>query len=51
MGLPVPMMHRRQFSHINGDDYTANELLYDIHNMSMVIIMPDEGILLISKIR
>jgi serpin B len=38
------MMHQTdKFSYINGDDYTAIELLYDIHNMSMVIIMPDEG--------
>ncbi|NLL89776.1 MAG: serpin family protein [Dehalococcoidales bacterium] len=42
--VSVPMMHQTdKFSYINGDDYTAIELLYDIHNMSMVIIMPDEG--------
>jgi serpin B len=38
------MMHQSdRFSYVDGDDYTAIEMLYDIYNMSMVIIMPDEG--------
>jgi serpin B len=42
--VTVPMMHQTdRFSYVNGDDYTAIELLYDIYDMSMVIIMPDEG--------
>jgi serpin B len=42
--VTVPMMHQTdRFSYVNGDSYTAVELLYDIYNMSMVIIMPDEG--------
>ena len=42
--VSVPMMHQTdRFSYVDADDYTAIELLYDIFNMSMVIIMPDEG--------
>ncbi len=42
--VTVPMMHQTdRFSYVNGNNYTAIELLYDIYNMSMVIIMPDEG--------
>jgi serine protease inhibitor len=44
------MMHQTdRFSYADADDYTAIELLYDIYDMSMVIIMPDEGTLTISK--
>ncbi len=42
--VTVPMMHQTErFNYVDGDDYTAIELLYDIYEMSMVIIMPDEG--------
>jgi serpin B len=42
--VTVPMMHQSdRFSYLDGDDYTAIEMLYDIYEMSMVIIMPDEG--------
>jgi serpin B len=42
--VTVPMMHQSdRFNYVDGDDYTAIEMLYDIYNMSMVIIMPDEG--------
>jgi serpin B len=42
--VTVPMMHQTdRFSYVDGDDYTAIELLYDIYDMSMVIIIPDEG--------
>jgi serpin B len=42
--VSVPMMHQTdRFSYIDGDNYTAIELLYDIFDMSMVIIMPDAG--------
>jgi len=42
--VTVPMMHQSErFSYVDGDGYTAVELLYDIYEMSMVIIMPDEG--------
>jgi serpin B len=42
--VSVPMMHQTdRFSYVDADDYTAIELLYDIYDMSMVIIMPDEG--------
>lgn len=42
--VTVPMMHQSErFNYKEGDDYTAIELLYDIYEMSMLIIMPDEG--------
>ncbi|MDD4923601.1 MAG: serpin family protein [Dehalococcoidales bacterium] len=42
--VTVPMMHQTdRFSYVNEDNYTVIELLYDIYDMSMVIIMPDEG--------
>jgi serpin B len=42
--VTVPMMHQSdRFNYVDGDDYTAIEMLYDIYEMSMLIIMPDEG--------
>ena len=42
--VTVPMMHQKDhFGYTEGSGYQAVELKYDTWNMSMVIILPDEG--------
>ncbi|MFO7743576.1 MAG: serpin family protein [Anaerolineae bacterium] len=42
--ISVPMMHQEEsFGHAEGEDYQAVELPYDGHELSMVIVMPEEG--------
>ena len=42
--VTVPMMHQKDhFGYTEGNGYQAVELKYDTWNMSMVIILPDEG--------
>jgi serpin B len=42
--VTVPMMHQKDhFGYTQGNGYQAVELKYDTYNMSMVIILPDEG--------
>jgi serpin B len=42
--VTVPMMHQKDhFGYTEGSGYQAIELKYDTWNMSMVIILPDEG--------
>jgi serpin B len=42
--VTVPMMHQtKKLGYAQGSGYRAVELKYDTYNMSMVIILPDEG--------
>ena len=42
--VTVPMMHQTEsFSYTGGDGYKALELLYDGSELSMVVLLPDEG--------
>jgi serpin B len=42
--VTVPMMHQTEsFGYLAGDGYQAVELPYEGHELSMVILLPDEG--------
>jgi len=42
--VTVPMMHQTEsFGYTEGDGYKALELLYDGSELSMVVLLPDEG--------
>ena len=42
--VTVPMMHQTEsFGYAQGDGYQAVELLYDGRELSMVVLLPDEG--------